>query len=134
MTATNRTRSRRTATPKVEDVETPQVEAQADTPQGETPETPKDEAKKPLAGGKLRWVFPNGKDQYPDGKTQFAQLGPNSYAITGEAGAWMATHTKDGVETPLVPEPGSFGRAYNACVTHHRKNRVVAVAPDTQTG
>lgn len=110
------TRTRRTAAPAVE------------APKAEEPkvETPVVEAPKALAGGKLRWVFPEGKTQYPDGKYQVATLGENSYAITGETGSWSCLHTDgEGTETVLA-EPGSFGRAYNAAVKHHKANRVVA--------
>jgi hypothetical protein len=128
---TRRTRNTRTTkteapAPVAEEpqVETPQVETPAAEPQVETPAEPK------AARTTLRWTFPNGKDEYDDGKTQFAPSPfGGSYAITGETGSWTARYTDVEGNEHVLSENGSFGKAYNACVKHHKGLKPVEPAP-----
>jgi hypothetical protein len=65
----------------------------------------------------LRWTFPNGKDEFKDGKTQIAPFGKGELAILRSGEAWKAVYRVNGKVTETLAE-GSFGKCYNAAVKH----------------
>jgi hypothetical protein len=62
----------------------------------------------------LRWVFPEGRDTYPDGKVQVAPYGAGELAILKDGDGWKAVYREGGkvVETLAT---GAFGKCYGAC-------------------
>jgi len=66
----------------------------------------------------LRWVFPEGKDRYKDGKVQVAAFGDGELAILRSGEKWTAVFRKAGKVVETLAEPGSFGRAYSAATRY----------------
>lgn len=66
----------------------------------------------------LRWTFPNGKDEFKDGKTQIAPFAHGELAIERSGEKWRAVYRVSGKVVETLAEPGSFGRAYNACTRY----------------
>lgn len=64
----------------------------------------------------LRWQFPNGKDEFKDGKTQYADFDGGQLGIERSGDAWRAVY-KVGKKETLLAE-GTFGKCYNACTRH----------------
>jgi hypothetical protein len=69
----------------------------------------------------LRWTFPNGKDEFKDGKTQIAPFANGELAIERADEKWRAIYRVNGKVVETLAEPGSFGRAYNACTAFAKK-------------
>jgi hypothetical protein len=65
----------------------------------------------------LRWQFPNGKDEYPDGKTQGAPFGDGELAILRAGDGWKAIYRVNGKIAETLAT-GSFGKCYTACTRH----------------
>jgi hypothetical protein len=90
----------------------------------EAPGQARTPAKKPAAATtpspKLRWTFPNGKDEYGDGKTQVAAFGDGELVIERSGEKWQALYRVDGKTVEALAE-GSFGKAYSAAVKRSRE-------------
>ena len=65
----------------------------------------------------LRWTFPNGRDEFKDGKTQIAPFGQGELAILKAGDGWKAVYREKGKKEQLLAE-GAFGKCYNACTKH----------------
>jgi hypothetical protein len=68
----------------------------------------------------LRWQFPEPKDKYKDGKVQVAAYGDGELAILRSGEKWTAVYRVNGKVVETLAEPGSFGKAYNACTKRNK--------------
>ena len=66
------------------------------------------------SGAKLRWAIEGERDS--KGR---APATAGDYAITGGGDVWTATVKRGGKTTVLV-DGGSFGKCYNAVVSHNK--------------
>lgn len=67
----------------------------------------------------LRRTFPNGKDEFKDGKTQIAPFGKGELAIERSGEQWRAVYRVNGTVAESLAE-GSFGKCYTAAVKRSR--------------
>jgi hypothetical protein len=68
----------------------------------------------------LHWTFPNGKDEFKDGKTQIAPFADGELAILRSGEQWHAVYRVNGKVAETLAE-GSFGKCYNAAVRRSRE-------------
>jgi hypothetical protein len=57
----------------------------------------------------LKWTFPNGKDEFKDGKTQIAPFADGELAILKAGDGWKAVYRVKGRKELLLAE-GGFGK------------------------